>query len=191
MLIGRLLSPVHVLGPGNRVCLWTQGCSRQCPGCVSPELQPFCGKNVDEDAVGVILEKVAQNRKCSGLTVSGGDPFAQSESLLKLLMRVREIFSDILVYTGFTLKEIRSGSAGNAGIACLDYIDVLIDGPYLEELNTPDCILRGSSNQIINYFNNELRESYEEYMKHGRMLESFVHGQNIIVAGIFNREESL
>jgi len=188
MVIAQLLSPVHALGPGNRVCLWTQGCSKNCKGCISPEMQPFTGNQVDENTLCRILRQVAVQGNCTGLTISGGDPFEQSPALFRLLTQVREHFPDILVYTGYTLSAIQEGAAGEDGKACLSLIDVLIDGTYVEALNTPDCVLRGSRNQIIHYLNPAMQESYAAYMQQGRILESFVHRNNTIITGIFNKE---
>lgn len=189
MKIGRLLSPVHSLGPGERVCLWTQGCSKKCIGCISPELQAFAGNETDEALLGRIIIEVAKKGRCSGLTVSGGDPFEQAPSLLVFLRSVREFFDDILVYTGFELREILDGAAGKEGTECLEYIDVLIDGRYERWLNKPDCVLRGSTNQRIHYLNKEKEAIYTEYMKKGRILESFVHDNKTIITGILNEEE--
>ncbi len=190
MVIGRLLSPVHSLGPGERVCLWTQGCSKKCFGCISPELQPSCGNRIDNLKLSQIIIQIAKKGECSGLTVSGGDPFEQSDDLLEVLKLTRESFGDVLVYTGFTLDEILDGNAGDSAKECLKYIDVLIDGRYEKKLNTPDCILRGSGNQVIHFLNEEKKELYIEYMKKGRIIESFVHGDKTIITGILNEEEN-
>lgn len=189
MRIARILSPVHSLGPGERVCLWTQGCSKRCGGCISPELQPFTGREADEGALARILLQVAEKNGCTGITISGGDPFEQPRSLLRLLKLLREGFDDILVYTGFTLRDIQDGLAGSEAKECLDYIDVLIDGAYIDALNRKDCVLRGSANQKIYFFKESLAPAYAEYMKQGRILESFVHAPDTIVTGIRNKEE--
>lgn len=189
MLIARILSPVHSLGPGDRVCLWTQGCKKRCRGCISPELQPYSGNEIDEDVLAKILIQVARKNNCTGITISGGDPLEQSQALLKLLTLLRNEFDDILVYTGFELQDIQDGVVGIDAKKCLDYLDVLIDGKYIDELNYKDCVLRGSSNQNIHFITKGLAPIYAEYMKQGRILESFVHNQNTIVTGIFNKEE--
>ena len=189
MLIARILSPVHSLGPGGRVCLWTQGCKKRCKGCISPELQPYSGNEIDEDVLAKILIQVARKNNCTGITISGGDPLEQSQALLKLLTLLRNEFDDILVYTGFELQDIQDGLIGIEAKKCLDYLDVLIDGKYIDELNYKDCVLRGSSNQNIHFITKGFAPIYAEYMKQGRILESFVHNQNTIVTGIFNKEE--
>ena len=189
MLIARILSPVHSLGPGDRVCLWTQGCKKRCKGCISPELQPYGGNEVDENVLAKILIQVACKNNCTGITISGGDPLEQPHALLKLLALLRNEFDDILVYTGFELQDIQDGLVGIEAKKCLEYLDVLIDGKYIDELNYKDCVLRGSNNQNIHFINKGLAPIYAEYMKQGRILESFVHNQNTIVTGIFNKEE--
>lgn len=189
MLIARILSPVHSLGPGDRVCLWTQGCKKRCKGCISPELQPYSGNEIDEDVLAKILIQVARKNNCTGITISGGDPLEQSQALLKLLTLLRNEFDDILVYTGFELQDIQDGLVDIEAKKCLEYLDVLIDGKYIDELNYKDCVLRGSSNQSIHFINKGLAPIYAEYMKQGRILESFVHNENTIVTGIFNKEE--
>lgn len=190
MRIGRILSPVHSLGPGERVCLWTQGCSKGCKGCISPELQPCGGNEIDEKMLASIIVQVARKNNCTGITISGGDPLEQPQALLKLLILLRNEFDDILVYTGFDLREIQKGLVGNAAKKCLDYIDVLIDGRYIEAMNYKECVLRGSANQSIHFIKEDLASVYVAYMRQGRILESFVHNQNTIVTGILNREET-
>lgn len=190
MVIGRLLSPVHSLGPGERVCLWTQGCSKKCNGCISPDLQTTQGAIIDNRKLAHLIIRVAKKGGCSGLTVSGGDPFEQPNDLLEILQLTGDAFDNILVYTGYTLEEIHNGCVGVSGIECLKYIDVLIDGRYKKELNTRDCVLRGSSNQIIHYLNEGKRDLFVEYMRKGRIIESFVHGDKTIITGILNEEEN-
>lgn len=188
MYIGRILSPVHALGPGERVCLWTQGCSKQCDGCMSPDLLRAGGAAVDCEKLAQALIQLAKKGHCTGLTVSGGDPFEQSTALLRLLQFLRNAFDDILVYTGYTLDEITAGSAGDAGKQCLAYIDVLIDGRYEKAQNTPDCVLRGSANQKIHFLNQDKRQTYAAYMEKGRMVEPFFQDGQTIITGILNAE---
>ena len=190
MIIGRILSPVHSLGPGERVCVWTQGCSKNCNGCISKDLQPFSGEDIPEELLAQIIRQIKKQGHCSGLTISGGDPFEQPAALLALLKHVRNDFDDILVYTGFTLDEILKEEARCSALACLQYIDVLIDGRYQRSLNKPDCILRGSVNQTIHYLNPSLEPGYKQYMRKGRILETFEHSGKAIITGILNEEES-
>lgn len=190
MKIAQMLSPLHSLGPGNRVGLWTQGCSRSCYGCISPEFQPDTGGDTPESLLADLLIQAADNGSCSGLTISGGDPFEQPEALLRLLRLVRHRFDDILIYTGYTREQICAGCCGEAGIECLNWADVIIDGPYIDQLNTPQCVLRGSENQIIHYLTPDIQDRYRDYLAQGRALECFCHNGEIIVTGIQNRRDT-
>jgi anaerobic ribonucleoside-triphosphate reductase activating protein len=190
MKIAQLLSPVHSLGPGERVCLWVQGCSKRCAHCISPEFQTFIGQDINESDLAKIIIQISRNTGCNGLTISGGEPFEQSKSLYKLLNAVKSSFCDILVYTGYTLDEIYNGIAGEDGIHCLKQIDVLIDGRYADSLNFDDCVLRGSTNQIIHYINEDIHGLYEDYIKSGRILETFSHKNSTIITGIISKGKS-
>ena len=189
MIIGRILAPVHALGPGKRIALWVKGCSKNCPGCMSTDLQAMDGDSVDVRSLADTVLHLAKMNAIKALTISGGDPFEQAESLKEFLSIIRNSFEDILVYTGFILEEIRQGVSGQSGIDCLQLIDVLIDGRYEKNNNISECILRGSTNQKINFLNKNIKEKYIKYMKIGRMVETFYHGDEIIVVGILNKEE--
>ena len=146
------------------------------------------GREIDDAALADVIVQIAGRGRCKGLTVSGGDPFEQPKALLRFLECARESFDDILVYTGYELSEIMDGVAGDCGIECLRYIDVLIDGRYQKKLNVPDCVLRGSTNQKIHFLNKEKKPIYDEYMKRGRIVESFVHDNVTVITGILNEE---
>lgn len=185
MLLARMISPIHSLGPGERVGIWLQGCSKKCRGCISPEMQSFDNmKNVPVEILVTIIKEEARRNSCSGLTISGGDPFEQAEELYDLLSGLRPVFSDILVYTGFTLDEIEKSKKMRE---CLKFIDVLIDGRYEEEFNFGNGKLYGSENQRIYYFNDLIIDSYKEYVSRIHLLESFIHEGRVISVGIQRR----
>jgi anaerobic ribonucleoside-triphosphate reductase activating protein len=189
MIIGRILSPVYALGPGARIGLWVKGCSKKCPGCMSVDLQVGDGENIDEKNLADAMLQLAKMNDIKAITISGGDPFEQAEALKEFLLSIRGSFEDILVYTGYTLQEIMQGASGQSGIDCINLIDVLIDGRYEEANNVSDSVLRGSSNQNINFLNQSIEGTYLEYMKMGRMVETFQHSDETIVVGILNKEE--
>lgn len=188
MMIGRMLAPVHALGPGSRVALWTIGCSKHCEGCISPELKKRKQeKDISVEFLAQIMREASQKNNCKGLTISGGDPFEQPEELLKLLKVIRKTFEDILVYTGFLYEEIEQGKYGEEAKEALAYIDVLVDGPYIKERNVSDSVLRGSDNQKILFLNPSREKEYMSYLKEGRQLENFHLGNNVITVGIPDR----
>lgn len=98
--------PVTALGPGRRIGLWFQGCTLACPGCVSQDMWAFDGNQAL--SLSVLLawcQEVASN-ELDGVTISGGEPFAQPAALLALLEALREwraaagLSFDILCYSG-------------------------------------------------------------------------------------------
>ncbi|RSM64116.1 radical activating enzyme [Actinoplanes sp. ATCC 53533] len=134
-----------VLGPGNRFAVWVQGCPLNCPGCVSPQWIPARGGR--PVAVAELARRIA-DEAVDGLTLSGGEPFAQAAAVRRLveLVRVRRDLS-VLSYTGFTLRHLREhGTADQRGL--LAELDILIDGPYQAHRHA-DLRWRGSANQRI------------------------------------------
>ncbi len=136
---------VEGLGPGQRVAIWVRGCTRQCPGCIAPELwKPGEEPALIDDVVNMLEGPLSTAR---GLTVTGGEPFEQAEAVASLVTRLRErIPVEVLVYTGYRIEELRVGPPAWRDL--LSIIDILVDGPYLEgEPNT--LIWRGSDNQRV------------------------------------------
>lgn len=185
MLIARVISPIHSLGPGERVGIWVQGCSKKCKGCISEELQVFDeSKDIPVDVLISIVKQEAIRSKCERLTISGGDPFEQPEELRGFLEGVRNTFKDILAYTGFTFDEIKSSKLAEQ---CLGFIDVLIEGKYVEAENKGNSRLYGSDNQKVIFLNNSFQEDYEKYEKDNHSLETFIHKDKVITVGIQRR----
>lgn len=186
MLLARMIAPIHSLGPGQRVGIWIQGCSKNCKGCMAEELQEFDkSKNIPVDMLIPIIEGEASRNECNGLTVSGGDPFEQPKDLFLLLKALRTTFSDILVYTGYTFAEINNSELMKR---CLRFIDVLVDGRYIELGNTGKSRIYGSDNQKVYFLNKSLVESYKLYDAQERKLESFIHNNKVITVGIQERD---
>lgn len=141
-----LAYPVTALGPGQRAVLWVAGCGRGCVGCISPEMQPVdSGRAVPVER---LLDHVLRiYPSLDGLTISGGEPFDQAEALAAFLraLRVERPAWTIIVYSGYTIEEIRANAAR---AALLNVIDVLIDGPYRREIPRVHP-LTGSGNQRV------------------------------------------
>lgn len=133
-------------GLGVRVVFWCAGCSRKCKGCFNPETWSFeAGKPFDDTARNYLFEQLSKPY-IKGITFSGGHPF-ESENLndvTQLLKDIKQKFpqKDIWLYTGFTWEQVKDFEA-------IKYVDVLVDGPYIEELRDMTLAFRGSSNQRI------------------------------------------
>lgn len=105
------------------------------------------GVPFDSDAFKEITDALSEPF-CNGLTLSGGDPLASFnyEEILSLCKKVKQMFPEktIWVYSGFTYDFIKENRN-----EILNYIDVLVDGPYIEKLRDKKLQYRGSSNQNI------------------------------------------
>ncbi len=206
MFVDRLYVPVTTLGPGERIVVWTCGCTKYCPGCANPELQKTRPDAAIEPArLAALLTDLAERTGTRRITFTGGDPLEQAEELAQVLAAIRPSFDDILVYTGFTLEKLqrrpdfpsrllaplpRESSAGKgtgARTSLPPLIDVLIDGPYLEALNDGACALRGSTNQRVIVLNPALENLYHEEMSKPRRVQNAVFDGRAMSIGIHGR----
>lgn len=188
MFVSHVLAPVVSLGPGERIVVWTAGCSKRCAGCISPQWRnQLPEQDVDVDELAQMLLDTAREHGVHRLTVSGGDPLEQASELVKLLATIRCAYDDILVYTGFTLEELPRAIGADVWETLKPLIDVLIDGPYIDELNVPDCVLRGSTNQRVIYLSDRPNDDYDQYLQQPRQLQNYVQDGTVITVGIADR----
>ena len=146
-LSGYILESI-VDGPGIRTVVFTQGCPHHCKGCHNPKTHPFDkGKLIE---IEEIVDILSSNPLSSGLTISGGEPFVQVEEVLELINQYKKINPkhDIIIYTGYTYEYLKNLNDHMIN-EILSKIDILIDGPYIEELRDLTLEFRGSSNQRI------------------------------------------
>lgn len=163
MLVARILYPVEVLGPGKRIGIWMCGCKHGCKGCSNPELWEFDDKyEISVNNIFKIIYSLSMKYQIDGFTITGGDPFEQVDKLSELIERLKAISSDILIYTGYTLEELK-GKNKLSITNVLGNIAVLIDGRYIEERNN-NVILRGSDNQKVHILNSAYQKRYEKYL---------------------------
>ena len=143
-------------GPGVRVSLFVSGCRHHCKGCFNEETWDFqFGNPYTKEVEDKIIELLGSS--CiQGFTLLGGEPFEPENQveLVKLLKRIRETYpqKDIWCYTGF-LWDVDLVEGGRAHTEVTDemlsYIDVLVDGPFVEALKDITLVFRGSSNQRV------------------------------------------
>lgn len=136
-----------VNGPGVRYVLFFQGCPHGCRECQNPET--WDPKGGEERLIRDVVEEILQTRYLDGVTFSGGDPLMQPEAVMEIAREIRKKGLSIWCYTGWTYEELLSGSAGEKAVEALNYIDTLVDGPFLPEEKTDSAIYRGSANQRI------------------------------------------
>lgn len=143
-----VIKPLDIAnGPGVRVSLFVSGCRNRCSGCFQPETWSFdYGQEFGSETLQELL-RLLENPHVAGLSILGGDPFEPEnrDCVLDICRAVRERFGDsrtIWVWTGYEWKDLRK-------LPVMDYIDVLVDGPFVEELRDLTLFYRGSSNQRV------------------------------------------
>ena len=130
-------------GEGIRYVLFCQGCKHHCNGCHNPESWSFNGGTFVEPLD--IYNQMKKNELLDGLTLSGGDPIEQVDELLPLVKLVKNEYN-IWCYTGYLYEDlINDDKIKNF----LEYIDVLVDGPFILDQRDLTLQFKGSKNQRI------------------------------------------
>ena len=143
-------------GEGVRISLFVSGCTNHCKNCFQPETWDFAyGKPYTKETEAEILDFL-KNDFCKGLSLLGGDPFefSNQEELVKLCKKAKELYpnKDIWTWTGFILdQDLLDGGRRHGPMTdeLLSYIDVLVDGPFVEEKKNIQLAFRGSENQRV------------------------------------------
>ena len=138
-------------GIGIRCVLWCSGCTHRCKNCHNKfSWDKNNGKSFTENELSLIIEYL-KNDYIDGITFSGGDPLSDFnyEDILAIAIHIKKILPNktIWCYTGYTLEDLKA----NGKEEILRYIDVLVDGRYIDELRGLNLEFRGSSNQRILY----------------------------------------
>ncbi|MCX4312380.1 MAG: 4Fe-4S single cluster domain-containing protein [Clostridia bacterium] len=181
MQVERVIAGVETLGPGKRICIWVNGCNRDCAGCVSPELRKYKPEN--ECDITAVIGKFDLSR-FDGVTVSGGEPFEQTAELAKLAEFVRSRgVKDVLVYTGYTIEQLRARKDDTTDYV-LENIGVLIDGPYIDGENNDKGNLKGSDNQRVIFVDDSLKDKYAAYYSDERKMQEFFMFPHMVAVGI-------
>ena len=143
-------------GEGVRVSLFVSGCRNHCPGCFQPETWDFeYGQQFTEETEQEIL-RLLEPGYINGLTLLGGDPFEPENQrvLVPFLCRMKATLpgKTVWVYTGYTWEQLVSGVHRVSlpdTMALVSLIDVLVDGPFVEEKKDIRLRFRGSLNQRV------------------------------------------
>ena len=135
-------------GPGIRVSIFLQGCEFHCKNCFNPETWSFqSGKEFTNETINKILE-LSDKETVSGLSILGGEPMHPKniEGTIELAKKFKEKFpkKTIWVWSGFLYDDILKRDP-----EIFDYIDVMVDGQYVDELHDPTLRWKGSSNQRV------------------------------------------
>lgn len=133
-----------VNGEGIRVSLFFSGCSHRCKNCFNQEAWDFnAGKPFTEETVDKIIE-LLNEPYIRGLSILGGEPFDNYSDLITICKRVKQEIDnkDIWIWTGYNFSDISDKEV-------LNFADVIVDGPFIEEEKDLSLAFRGSKNQQI------------------------------------------
>lgn len=133
-------------GEGLRVVLWLAGCDHACPGCHNPITWDAAGGIPFDEAAKEELFAELDKDYIAGVTLSGGDPLycGNREDVTALCAEIRKRYPQktIWLYTGYTWKEIHD-------LPVINWIDVLVDGRFVQQIANPQLHWRGSENQMV------------------------------------------
>jgi anaerobic ribonucleoside-triphosphate reductase activating protein len=153
------LAGTRAEGPGWRYAVWVQGCPLRCDGCCNAAMQEFSGGTAHDTAA--LAATIAATPGIEGLTLVGGEPFAQAAAGADLAERVRAAGLTVVVFSGYTLAELR-GQVNDAE-RLLAATDLLIDGPYLAAQASHHRCWIGSDNQQVHFLSDryhQLRDAW-------------------------------
>ena len=143
-------------GPGVRVSIFIQGCTFNCKNCFNPETHSFDGGNeFTEETIERVLN-LCSNENIVGLSILGGEPLHPKniDGTTALAKCIKEKYPNktIWVWTGFLFENLKDSEV-------MKYIDVLIDGQYVDELHSPLLKWKGSANQRVIDVQKTLKEN--------------------------------
>ena len=142
-------------GPGVRVSLFVSGCTHHCKGCFNEVAWDFdYGQPFTEETEKQLLDMM-KPAYIKGLTLLGGEPFEPQNQgpIVSFLRKLKKNYPEksVWAFSGYTFDRITSGTLGDPEITkeYLSYLDVLVDGPFIEEKKNLALRFRGSENQRL------------------------------------------
>lgn len=185
--IAQYLSCSKANGPGKRAVIWVYGCDRHCENCCNPLFQEF--KDGNED-IQILSKKIIQDYyhySLRGITFSGGEPLhpIHAKCIQEIIEKIRgEINIDIMAFSGYTDIEI------NFMKWVPNYFDLIIAGPYIDELKRHKGIIASENQKILRY-----NEKFNDVMDNNllndeRIIETYINEKNnLIVTGLISQDE--
>lgn len=142
MKILDIVPGTSVDGPGLRTAIYFAGCAHKCEGCHNPQSWDFDGGR--EMSVEELMDVIIEND--FDVTFTGGDPIYQAKDIIALAREIVKAGKDIWCYTGFRYEDLMLHDDAKE---LLRYVDVLVDGPFVNSLRDVHLLFRGSSNQRL------------------------------------------
>ena len=144
--VAMIVPQTEAEGPGRRYAVWVQGCPLRCVGCCNPEMLAF--KPAERRAPDELIAEACA-AEVEGISLLGGEPFAQAASLAVLAEGVRARGLSVMVFSGYTLAELRE--QGPAAARLIAATDLLVDGRYEAARRTLRRRYVGSDNQVLHF----------------------------------------
>ncbi len=160
-------------GEGIRTVIWTQGCSHNCLGCHNPETHSFDEgilKDVDE-----LKQELKSFKNQDGITLSGGDPLFQIDACTEIAVFAKSLKLNVWCYTGFTFEKLIQMAEINPKLSLfLKNIDVLVDGPFVQQEKSLNLKFKGSRNQRILNLKQSLKKGKPVVLKKYRDEKKYI-----------------
>ena len=161
-------------GPFNRCCIWFQGCNINCKGCCNIELQALKPKNiVTLDELVDIVNEAKDKYNIEGVTLSGGEPTLQ-KNLHLFTNEIKKLGLGIIMFSGQNIKNINK--------QLIDSVDLVIDGPFIEEKKDDERLLIGSTNKRLIFITDRYK-NHENYFYNNNSIEEVVVDDYIFFNG--------
>lgn len=146
--IAGVVSESIVDGPGIRFAVFAQGCVHHCKGCHNVSTHDFSGGY--DVTIAELVAEIDKNPLLDGVTFTGGEPFCQPAAFLALAKEVKGRNLHLLAFSGYTYEELLTLAEKDDDLRqLLSCVDILIDGPFIEEEKDLTLQFRGSKNQRI------------------------------------------
>lgn len=130
-------------GEGIRYVIFVQGCPHHCPGCHNPQTHSFDGGKLV--SVDELLRDISKRKGyIDGITLSGGEPFSQSDQCSIIAEEAHKMGLTVWCYTGYLFEDLYGRHD-----ELLKHLDILVDGPFVQEKRSLELQFRGSSNQRL------------------------------------------
>jgi anaerobic ribonucleoside-triphosphate reductase activating protein len=144
--VAQIIEDTEAEGPGRRFAVWVQGCPLRCPGCCNPQMLRFeGGAEISSDHLAA---RALATAGIEGVSLLGGEPFAQAAALADFARLVRAAGLSVMVYSGYTLAELEERDDARALLA---ECDLLVDGRYERDRPEPRRRWIGSANQVLHF----------------------------------------
>lgn len=165
-------------GPGQRYAVWVQGCPLRCPGCCNPEMLEF--RPADARRPEDMVEE-ACSAEVEGVSLLGGEPFAQAEALAPFAEGVRARGLSVMIFSGYTLPELRA-MPGPGPARLLAAADLLVDGRFDPGARSQRRRFIGSDNQVLHFLTGRYRPD-DPRLAGRNHLELRLRGGELVING--------